>query len=58
MWGGTWRLPSQGEQVELLKLCSWERVTVNGVKGMKVTGVNGNSIFLPPTGYGMPQDGP
>lgn len=58
MWGGTWRLPSQSEQVELIKQCSWERATVNGVKGMKVTGTNGNSIFLPPTGYGMPQDGP
>lgn len=58
MWGGKWRLPSQSEQVELIKLCSWERATVNGVRGMKVTGANGNSIFLPPTGYGMPQDGP
>lgn len=58
MWGGTWRLPSKVEQEELINKCSWERAVVNGVQGMKVTGVNGNSIFLPPTGYGMPQDGP
>ena len=57
MWGGTWRLPSQSEQVELVKQCSWTRATVNGIKGMKVTGSNGNSIFLPATGYGMPKDG-
>lgn len=25
---------------------------------MKVTGKNGNSIFLPPTGYALPTDGP
>ena len=25
---------------------------------MKVTGRNGNSIFLPPTGYGLPMSGP
>lgn len=58
MWGETWRLPSKVEQEELINKCSWERAVVNGVQGMKVTGVNGNSIFLPPTGYGMPQDGP
>ena len=57
-WGGTWRLPTQKEQVELIKQCLWERASVNGIKGMKITGPNGNSIFLPPTGYGMPQDGP
>lgn len=58
LWGGTWRMPTQEEQVELIKKCTWTRATVNGVKGMKVTGSNGNSIFLPPTGYRVPMDGP
>lgn len=50
-WGSTWRLPSQQEQTELIFYCNWSRVTVNGVQGMRITGTNGNSIFLPPTGF-------
>ena len=57
-WGGKWRLPSKSEQTELIKECIWERATINGISGMKVIGKNGNSIFLPATGYGIPQDGP
>ena len=57
-WGGKWRLPSKAEQEELVLQCSWKRTTINGVTGMKVTGKNGNSIFLPPTGYALPTDGP
>ena len=58
MWGGSWRLPNKAEQVDLIKKCTWTRVTVNGVSGMKVTGSNGNSIFLPSTGYMLPASGP
>lgn len=50
-WGGNWRLPNEQEQKELIFYCTWRRVTVNGVPGMRITGSNGNSIFLPPTGY-------
>ncbi len=50
-WGSTWRMPTRGEQNELIFYCTWRRVTINGVKGMRLTGPNGNSIFLPPTGY-------
>ncbi|HLW09565.1 MAG TPA: hypothetical protein VKX35_04140, partial [Fermentimonas sp.] len=50
-WGDTWRLPNEQEQKELMFYCTWRRTTVNGVYGMKITGGNGNSIFLPPTGY-------
>ena len=46
-WGGSWRTPSAAELNELLKKCSWELTTCEGVKGYKVTGPNGNSIFLP-----------
>lgn len=58
MWGGTWKMPSKSACFELYQSCKWTRTVVNGVEGMKVTGKNGNSIFLPATGYGMPKDGP
>lgn len=57
-WGETWRLPNKAEQIDLIKKCTWTRATVNGVSGMKVTGGNGNSIFLPSTGYELPASGP
>lgn len=46
-WGDGWRMPSQQEMVELAERCSWEWTSIDGVNGMKVTGTNGNSIFLP-----------
>ena len=36
---------------ELKEKCSWAWTTKNGVNGYKVTGPNGNSIFLPAAGY-------
>ena len=50
-WGGGWRMPTTEEQDELLNNCSWEWTSKNGVYGRKVTGPNGNSIFLPAAGY-------
>ena len=50
-WGGTWRMPTLDEQKELLNKCTWTWITQNGVNGYKVTGPNGNSIFLPAAGY-------
>ncbi|MDE5608277.1 MAG: hypothetical protein K2I64_05025 [Muribaculaceae bacterium] len=32
---------------ELIKKCTWEWTSLNGVNGYKVIGSNGNSIFLP-----------
>ncbi len=49
-WGGTWRMPTFDEIEELKDNCSWEWTTQNGVYGQKVTGSNGNSIFLPAAG--------
>ena len=49
--GDGWRTPSSSEWTELLTKCSWRWTTSNGVKGMAVTGPNGNSIFLPAAGY-------
>lgn len=50
-WGGSWRMPTLSEILELCNKCSWEWTTVNGVSGRKVTGPNGNSIFLPAAGF-------
>ena len=50
-WGGDWRMPTEAEQNELCNNCTWTLTTQNGVNGYKVTGPNGNSIFLPAAGY-------
>ena len=50
-WGGTWRMPTYSEQNELLNNCTWEWTTLNDVYGSKITGPNGNSIFLPAAGF-------
>ena len=49
-WGSTWRLPTKKELEELKNKCTWTWTTKNRVKGYKVTGPNGNSIFLPAVG--------
>ena len=51
LWKGDWRLPTNTEIMELINACSWEWTTVEGVNGFKITGPNGNSIFLPAGGY-------
>lgn len=53
IWGDGWRMPTNGEMKELIEECSWTRTEQDGVEGYKVTGPNGNSIFLPATGYNM-----
>ena len=50
-WGGSWRMPTDAELTELRTKCTWTWTTQNGVNGRKVTGPNGNSIFLPAAGY-------
>ena len=50
-WGGAWRMPTKAERDELLNNCRWDWTTQNGVNGYKVTGPNGNSIFLPAAGH-------
>lgn len=49
-WGGDWRMPTLDEIQELVNDCTWKWATMNGVKGYKVIGSNGNSIFLPAAG--------
>ena len=50
-WGGKWRMPTDAELTELREQCTWTWTTQSGVNGYKVTGSNGNSIFLPAAGY-------
>lgn len=51
-WGGSWRMPTYDEFSELIRSCTWEWVIMEGdVAGYKVTGPNGNSIFLPAAGH-------
>ena len=50
-WGRTWRMPTAAEFEELYQVCTWEWTSINDVPGYKVTGPNGNYIFLPAAGY-------
>lgn len=49
-WGKGWRLPTIKDFEDLIYECKWEEISMNGRNGYKVTGPNGNSIFLPSTG--------
>lgn len=47
-WGGSWRMPTGGEFVELYNNCTYKDSTVNGVKGVRFTSKrNYRSIFFP-----------
>lgn len=50
-WGSQWRMPTLDELSELNSECTWTWTAQNGVNGYKVTGPNGNYIFLPAAGY-------
>lgn len=49
-WGGKVTLPTAAEFEELFNSCSKEWTSVDGVEGYKLTGPNGNHIFLPAAG--------
>lgn len=46
-WGGTWRMPTQQEWIELRENCTWEYTRENGRRGWTATAPNGNKIFFP-----------
>lgn len=50
-WGEGWRMPTKEELEELVDKCDWQWTTQGGHNGYKVTGPNGNSIFLPAAGW-------
>ena len=54
--GKNYRMPTFDQIKELLDECKWTWTKQNGVKGMKVTGPNGNSIFFPASGYRIYSD--
>lgn len=49
-WGDSWRIPTKEEMNELRYYCDWTWTNQNGINGYKITGKNGNSIFLPAAG--------
>ena len=53
-WGGSWRMPTYAEMVELKDNCTWKKTTRNNVSGVLVTsnksGYTDKSIFLPSAG--------
>ena len=50
-WGDQWRLPTPAEIDELIDKCHWEWTNEDGINGYRITGTNGNSIFIPAAGY-------
>lgn len=56
-WGDKWRMPTETEFNELCNKdnCNWERTTINGINGYKVTskkaGYTNNYVFLPAAGW-------
>ena len=51
-WGEDWYMPTKEDFEELYSRCTWEWTSHYFKKGYKITGPNGNSIFLPTTGDG------
>ena len=49
-WRGSWVMPSIDQIEELLDNSTSKWVTENGVNGLRFTGSNGGSIFLPAAG--------
>ena len=50
-WSEDWRMPTVEEWLELYANTTSTEATLNGVAGRRFTAANGNSIFLPYSGY-------
>ncbi len=50
-WGDNYRMPADFQLKELLNYCTWTWEKVENTMGVRVTGPNQNSIFLPAAGY-------
>lgn len=48
--GELWRMPTNTEATELRLMCNWYWTSINGITGYRLTGPNGNSIFMPCSG--------
>ena len=51
LYGTDWHLPTRGQWEELVGLCTWTWTKRNNHYGYEVKGPNGNTIFLPASGY-------
>lgn len=49
--GSDWRMPTKAEMQELVNNCTWVWSQVSGINGYKIIGQNGNSIFIPASGW-------
>ena len=49
-WGKDWRMPTFSELKELYEKCSFSQEVLNGIPVTKVTGPNGNYIYMPGPG--------
>ncbi len=52
-FGSAIHTPTYKQMYELLNECEWTQDTINGIRGYRVTGENGKSIFLPCAGTGV-----
>ena len=50
-WRDFWRMPTYTQMGELIDQCTSTWETKNGVNGVRFTGPNGASIFMPAAGY-------
>lgn len=50
MWGQLWRMPTSNEIQELINNCQFESVVMSGNNCIKITGPNGQCIYMPATG--------
>jgi hypothetical protein len=53
-YGRGWRMPKYDEVVELVERCQWTPIISEEFCGYKVTGPNGNSIFIASTDESQP----
>lgn len=56
LWGEDWVMPSREQALELYNECTWTWISNykdSGISGCRVTGPNGNHIFLPAGGLMM-----
>ena len=51
LWKGGWRIPTVDEIEELITKCTWTATTIKNVRGYKVQGPSGGSIFFPLSGF-------
>lgn len=50
-WGDNWNMPNLTHLYELRDECTWKKVRSDNSDYYKVTGPNGNSIYIPIIGY-------